>query len=86
MRPFIRANPRRKRAEALKTPSLHVRLAWADGKRWATFHPHDAIPPRMAGLVAACRRLGMERIASLDGRRLTPEEALREVKSPPDPG
>jgi len=73
-------------AEALKTPSLHVRLAWADGKRWATFYPRDAIPPRLAELVAACRRLGMERIASLDGRRLTPEEALREVKSPPDPG
>jgi hypothetical protein len=72
--------------EALKTPSLHVRLAWADGTRWATFHLLDAIPPRMAEFVAACRRLGIERIASLNGRPLTPEEALCEVKSPPDPG
>jgi hypothetical protein len=72
--------------DTLKIPSLHVRLAWADGKRWATFYPRDAIPAPMAELVTACRRLGIERIASLNGRLLTPEEALREVKSPPDPG
>jgi hypothetical protein len=35
----------------------------------------------MIKLVDACRRLGLEKIASLDTRRLTPEEALREVKS-----
>jgi hypothetical protein len=72
--------------DTLKTPSLHLRLAWADGKRWATFYPRDAIPAPLAELVTACRRLGIERIASLNGRPLTPEEALREVKSPPDPG
>jgi hypothetical protein len=72
--------------ETLKTPSLHVRVGWADGKRWATYYPQDAIPPHMAELVRACRRLGVERIASLNSRPLTPEEALREVRAPRGPG
>jgi hypothetical protein len=66
--------------ETLKVPSLHLRLAWADGRQWATFHPRDSIPAPMLKLVEACRRLGIEKIASLAGRSLTPEEALREVK------
>ena len=69
--------------DALQTPSLHLRLAWADGRRWATFYPRESIPAPIAELVEACRRLGLKEIASLGGRTLTPEEALREVKSPP---
>jgi hypothetical protein len=88
-RPVYKAAPNESakcfEVEALKTPSLHLRLAWADGTRWASFYPRDAIPAEMGELVAACRRLGIERIASLHGRRVTPEEALREVQSPPDP-
>lgn len=90
LHPVYRSEPNESakcfQADTLNTPSLHVRLAWADGKRWATFYPRDDIPATMAELVTACRRLGIERIASLDGRPLTPEEALREVKSPQDPG
>lgn len=67
--------------DTLKVPSFHLRIGWADGKRWATFYPRDAIPAPMVRLVDACRRLGLEKIASLDTRTLTPEEALREVKS-----
>jgi hypothetical protein len=89
-RPVYKAAPNESakcfEVDALKAPSLHLRLAWADGTRWASFYPRDAIPTEMAELVAACRRLGIERIASLHGRRLTPEEALREVQSPPNPG
>jgi hypothetical protein len=72
-------------AETLKAPSLHLRLAWADGTRWATFYPLDALPPQMAELVSACRRLGNERIVPLHSRALTAEEALREVRRPSDP-
>jgi hypothetical protein len=68
--------------DALETPSLHLRLAWADGRRWATFYPREAIPASIAELVEACRQLGLKEIASLGGRTLTLEEALREVKTP----
>ena len=71
--------------ETLKIPSLHLRIGWADGRRWATFYLRDSIPAPIVKLVDACRRLGMEKIASLGGRRLTPDEALREVK-PERPG
>jgi len=68
--------------DALKTPSLHFRLAWADGRRWATFYRRESIPAPFLELVEACRRLGLKEIASLASRALTPEDALREVKSP----
>ena len=71
--------------ETLKIPSLHLRIGWADGRRWATFYPRDSIPAPLVELVDACRRLGLEKIASLDSRPLTSEEALREVKGP-EPG
>ena len=68
--------------DALKIPSLHLRLAWADGRRWATFYRRESIPMSFLELVEACRRLGHKEIASLAGRALTSEEALREVKNP----
>jgi len=68
--------------EMLTFPSLHLRMAWADGKQWATFYPKPSIPPAFETFLAACRKLGMEKIASLKSRPLTGEEALREVKNP----
>ena len=67
---------------ALQIPSLHFRLAWAGGRRWATFYRRESIPAPLLELVEACRRLGLAEIASLASRALTPDEALREVKSP----
>src|SRR5262245_42963219 len=56
--------------DALQTPSLHLRLAWSDGRRWATFYPRGSIPAPIAELVEACRQLGLKEIASLGGRTL----------------
>jgi hypothetical protein len=82
--PFHRSPPNEPekcfQPEVLKTPSFHLRVAWADGTRWETYHARDAIPPGLIELVEACRRLGLEKIASLGGRRLSAEEALGEVK------
>ena len=54
--------------EALKTLSVHVRMAWADGKRWATYYPTTSIPPPFQSFINSCRQLGMEKIASLNNR------------------
>jgi hypothetical protein len=70
------------RPETLQDPSFHLRIAWMDGRRWATYYPAASTPAEMQAFAEACRRMGVKKIASLPRTALSNDAAESEIVPP----
>lgn len=69
-------NPEQAFADATMTaPSIHVRIAYADNKRWAGFYPIDNPPPALAALIQETKALAKQLIHQQNNKRIDGETA-----------
>jgi hypothetical protein len=66
---------------AMQTPSLHIRAAYADDKRWAAVFPLNGMPANVQALLEETRQLGKQVIERQKLTALPPESALAMVDS-----
>jgi hypothetical protein len=55
-------------------PSLHLRFAYASGRRWVTWYPKQAIPRELQYFIQETMELGFAKLSK--GKKLSNEEAL----------
>jgi hypothetical protein len=65
--------------DPMQTASLHLRVAYADGTRWAAMYPLAKVPANVQALLDECRELGRRVIRESRGTPLSPEAALSVV-------
>ena len=62
--------------DAVATPSVHLRFAHADGRRWQSTWPLAELPPNVRAFYDGCRRLGLDTVAAIQTRQVTAAAAL----------
>lgn len=66
---------------AMSTPSIHIRIAYSNSRRWASVYTLKDAPPNVRTLVQQCRQLGLEVSRSVHLNAMSDEEAT-ELVSP----
>ncbi len=73
--------------EAVKTPGVHVRFAYADDLSWASAYPRDKLPSEVAGLLADTRALARQVMQQVspgssiaDAERINPRAETARIK------
>lgn len=64
-------------ADGIDSPSVHVRLALADGVQWRSRYKADQVPEVIRDLLSGAQAIGVERIVNSPRRRIRAVEAMR---------
>jgi hypothetical protein len=69
------------RKDTMGTASLHIRIAYANGRRWASMYALNDVPSNVRTLLEGSKQLGLDLLGAAQSRAISGERAMALVEA-----